>query len=88
MGNAAQEEVIIKPFLILKRGPDLSVCDYAFWKAINHKMRAQEQARDPRRLYASLAARSHEHVQGVHRKEHWGHAAPLSAPVRRQGRPL
>ena len=42
-GNAAKEEVNIKPFLIPKRSPDLSVCDYALWKEINRRMRAEER---------------------------------------------
>ena len=33
-----------KPYLIPKRSPDLSVCDYAFWKEIKRKMRAQERS--------------------------------------------
>ena len=43
-GNAAKEEVNIKPFLIPKRSPDLSVCDYALWTEINRKMRAEERS--------------------------------------------
>ena len=32
------------PFVIPKRSPDLNVCDYALWKEVNKRMRAQEKA--------------------------------------------
>ena len=33
------------PFVIPKRSPDLNVCDYALWKMVNKRMRAQEKSR-------------------------------------------
>ena len=41
-GIRAKAEAGIKPFVIPKRSPDLSVCDYAIWKEINRRMRKQE----------------------------------------------
>ena len=41
-GVRAKADAHIKPFVIPKRSPDLSVCDYAIWKEINKRMRKQE----------------------------------------------
>ena len=43
LGLKAKAESKIKVFKIPERSPDLSVCDYAVWKEINRKMRAQEK---------------------------------------------
>eukprot|EP00973_Karenia_brevis_P084620 11742573-Karenia_brevis.AAC.1 len=43
LGIAAKRASGIYPFEIPKRSPDLSVMDYAIWRAINRKMRAQER---------------------------------------------
>jgi hypothetical protein len=42
-GEAAKRAVGIKVFEIPKRSPDLNVCDYALWAAVNRKMRRQER---------------------------------------------
>ena len=34
----------IRTFNIPKRSPDLNVCDYALWTAVNNRMRSQEEA--------------------------------------------
>ena len=41
-GIRAKAEARIKPLVIPKRNPDLSVCDYAIWIEINRRMRKQE----------------------------------------------
>jgi hypothetical protein len=41
-GEAAKKTAGIKAFVIPKRSPDLNVCDYALWSAVNRKMRRQE----------------------------------------------
>ena len=43
VGVRAKAAAGIKAFRIPKRSPDLNVCDYALWAAVNRKMRRQEQ---------------------------------------------
>ena len=43
-GKKAKREANIKAFVIPKRSPDLNVCDYALWSAVNRKMRRQEKS--------------------------------------------
>jgi hypothetical protein len=43
-GKQAKREAKITVFAIPPRSPDLSVCDYALWPAINRRMRKQERA--------------------------------------------
>lgn len=43
-GERAKKASRIKAFQIPKRSPDLNVCDYALWNAVNKKMRQQEMA--------------------------------------------
>ena len=40
-GMTAKEEVGIKVFQIPKRSPQFTMCDYALWKAMEKRMRAQ-----------------------------------------------
>ena len=40
----AKASARIKVFRIPKRSPDLNVCDYALWSAVNRNMRRQEQS--------------------------------------------
>ena len=42
-GQAAKTEAKLSVFAIPPRSPDLSVCDYALWPAINRRMRQQER---------------------------------------------
>ena len=42
-GVQAKAAVGIKALEIPKRSPDLNVCDYALWVAVNRKMRRQEK---------------------------------------------
>ena len=42
-GVQAKAAVGIKALEIPKRSPDLNVCDYALWVAVNRKMRRQER---------------------------------------------
>jgi len=41
-GLRAKKQAGIKAFVIPRRSPDLSVCDYAIWKEVNSRMRRQE----------------------------------------------
>ena len=41
-GKEAKAGAGIEPFVIPKRSPDLSLCDYALWPEINRRMRRQE----------------------------------------------
>lgn len=41
-GARAKADAGIKAFIIPKRSPDLSVCDYAIWKEVNVRMRKHE----------------------------------------------
>ena len=66
-GNDAKVEAKIKPFHIPRRSPDLSLCDYALWPAINRRMRAQEQKwrrnkRESREEYMSRLRRTATHL--------------------------
>ena len=41
-GMCAKADLGVTVFEIPKRSPDLSVCDYALWKAVTRRMRRQE----------------------------------------------
>jgi hypothetical protein len=42
-GVEAKRKAGIVPFIIPRRSPDLSLCDYALWPEINRRMRKQEK---------------------------------------------
>lgn len=58
-GEAAKRKAKIRIFEIPKRSPDLSVLDYAVWKQVTRKMRAQERKfpRSKRETRAEYIAR-------------------------------
>jgi hypothetical protein len=43
VGKEAKTRCKIDVFHIPKRSPDLNICDYALWKMVNKRMRAQEK---------------------------------------------
>ena len=43
LGIKAKAKANLKVFAIPKRSPDLNVCDYALWREVTRKMRAQER---------------------------------------------
>jgi hypothetical protein len=74
-GLDAKAEAGIKIFNIPRRSPDLNVCDYALWRAIIRKMRAEEatwrksrkETRDAfiARLHATAKALPKSFIQGA-----------------------
>ena len=64
-GVQAKAAVGIKAFEIPKRSPDLNVCDYALWAAVNRKMRRQEK-KFPRAKRETRA----EHIARLRRAAH------------------
>ena len=64
-GVQAKAAVGIKAFEIPKRSPDLNVCDYALWAAVNRKMRRQEK-KIPRAKRETPA----EHIARLRRAAH------------------
>ena len=69
LGEAAKKEAGIKVFSIPKRSPDLNVCDYALWNAVNRKMRKQERSfpRTKRETRTEYVARLRRAAQGLSR---------------------
>ena len=62
-GEAAKRRAGIEIFQIPKRSPDLNVCDYALWKAVDKRMRAQEKRwpktrRETRKAYLARLCRT------------------------------
>ena len=62
-GIAAKSKARIDVFRIPKRSPELNVLDYAVWKAVNRRMRAEEKSwpkskRETREDYASRLRRT------------------------------
>ena len=65
--ESAKAAARIKPFCIPKRSPDLNVCDYALWAAINRKMRRQERTfpRSKKETRAAYIERLRRAAQGL-----------------------
>ena len=67
LGEKAKKDSCVKAFQIPKRSPDLNVCDYALWNAINRSMRRQEKnfPRSKRETRNEYIARLRRTAQGL-----------------------
>ena len=91
-GKKAKVDACIEPFVIPKRSPDLSLCDYALWPEVNCRMRRQERQwvngkRESREAYLKRLKSTAMRLPKVFVEKAIGdmYAPPLPAVVRSQG---